>query len=197
MEIYCFISHRSFVSPISFVSVSCVPVRSLRLSCRRWRSNTRRWPNAGLLLAHRHRHTQFFSSYIIYIPDDTRWCVCLPVDKPSERTCRFIRFTCKINLIEFLVYCKNKQCTLTCPRCNRMSLRFHNVQVKQHNRSNIICNEIESALPTLFQPIGSSICLLLRKQCVKANDSTKMPFFADNNNAGEEFSSYGFLALVH
>ena len=39
VETYCFTSHRSFVRPISFVSV-----RSLRLSCRR--SNTRRWPNA-------------------------------------------------------------------------------------------------------------------------------------------------------
>ena len=47
MEIYCFTSHRSFVCPICcFVSV-----RSPRLSCRR--SNTRRWPNVGLLLAHR------------------------------------------------------------------------------------------------------------------------------------------------
>ena len=44
VETYCFTSHRSFVCPISFVSV-----RSLRLSCRR--SNTRRWPNVGLLLA--------------------------------------------------------------------------------------------------------------------------------------------------
>ena len=45
METYCFTSLRSFVRPISFVSV-----RSLRLSSRR--SNTRRWPNAELLLAH-------------------------------------------------------------------------------------------------------------------------------------------------
>ena len=33
------------------MSVSVVSVRSLHLSCRR--SNTRRWPNVGLLLAHR------------------------------------------------------------------------------------------------------------------------------------------------
>ena len=44
VETYCFTSHCSVVRPISFVSV-----RSLRLSFRR--SNTRRWPNAGLLLA--------------------------------------------------------------------------------------------------------------------------------------------------
>ena len=48
VDIYCITSHRSFVRHISFVSV-----RSLRLSCRR--SNTRRWLNAGLLLAHRPR----------------------------------------------------------------------------------------------------------------------------------------------
>ena len=48
VEIYCFASHRSFVRHISFVSV-----RSLCLSCRR--SNTRHWPNVGLLLAHRLR----------------------------------------------------------------------------------------------------------------------------------------------
>ena len=47
VEIYCFTFHHSFVRPICcFVSV-----RSLRLSCRL--SNTRRWPNVGLLLAHR------------------------------------------------------------------------------------------------------------------------------------------------
>ena len=45
-EIYCFTSHRSFVRHISFVSV-----RSLCLSCNRL--NTRRWPDVGLLLAHR------------------------------------------------------------------------------------------------------------------------------------------------
>ena len=40
VEIYCFTFHRSFVRPISFVSVSFVSVRSLHLSCGR--SNTRR-----------------------------------------------------------------------------------------------------------------------------------------------------------
>ena len=44
-EIYCF-THRSFVRHISFV-------RSLGLPCRR--SNTRHWPNVGLLLTHRLR----------------------------------------------------------------------------------------------------------------------------------------------
>ena len=45
-EKYRFTSHRSFLCHISFVSVRSV----LFLSCRR--SNTRRWHNVGLLLAH-------------------------------------------------------------------------------------------------------------------------------------------------
>ena len=58
-EIYCFTSHRSFARHISFVSV-----RSLRLSCRR--SNTRRWPNVGLLLAYRLRRWANISPVLGY-----------------------------------------------------------------------------------------------------------------------------------
>ena len=56
---YCFTSHRSVVRPISFVSVC-----SLRLSC--WLSNTRPWPNAGLLLAHRLRRWANISPVLGY-----------------------------------------------------------------------------------------------------------------------------------
>ena len=42
-------------SPLICCHISCVSVRSLRLSCRR--SNTRRCPNVGLLLAHRLRRS--------------------------------------------------------------------------------------------------------------------------------------------
>ena len=59
VEIYCFTSHRSFARHISFVSV-----HSLRLSCRR--SNTRRWPNVGLLLAHRLRRWANISPVLGY-----------------------------------------------------------------------------------------------------------------------------------
>ena len=59
VETYCFTSHRSVVRPISFVYV-----RSLRLSCRR--SNTRCWPNAGLLLAHRLRRWANISPVLGY-----------------------------------------------------------------------------------------------------------------------------------
>ena len=59
VEIYCFTSHRSFVRHISFVSV-----RSVRLSYRR--SNTRRWPSVGLLLAHRLRRWANISPVLGY-----------------------------------------------------------------------------------------------------------------------------------
>ena len=59
VETYRFTCHSLFVHPISFVSV-----RSLCLSCRR--SNTRRWPNVGLLLAHRLRRWASISPVLGY-----------------------------------------------------------------------------------------------------------------------------------
>ena len=59
VEIYCFTSDRSFVR---HKSVLCLCV--LCLSFRR--SNTRRWPNAGLLLAHRLRRWANISPVLGY-----------------------------------------------------------------------------------------------------------------------------------
>ena len=53
-----------YVTSVLYLCVLSLPVHSLRLSCRR--ANTRRWPNVGLLLAHRLRRWDNISRVLGY-----------------------------------------------------------------------------------------------------------------------------------